>query len=180
MSYSPSLSRMIAWELRLCVAVNRVSYRPAGHWLFATISRLGDGVFWYTLILVLPLLYGAGELRSMVHLLTVGLFSVALYKGLKTGITRLRPYQVEERIRRGSAPLDQYSFPSGHTLHAVAFSIVAVGYHPMLVWLVGPFTGLVALSRVVLGLHYPSDVLAGAVIGASVATVTLPLVGGFV
>jgi len=180
MSYSLSLSRMIAWELRLCVAANRVSYRPTGRWLFATVSWLGDGVFWYTLILVLPLLYGSGELRSVVHLLAVGLFSVTLYKGLKGGITRLRPYQVEGRIRRGSPPLDKYSFPSGHTLHAVAFSIVAVGYHPTLVWLVGPFTGLVALSRVVLGLHYPSDVLAGAIIGASVAAVTIPLIGGFV
>jgi len=55
-----------------------------------------------------------------------------------------------------TAKANRYSFPSGHTLHAIA-------------WMVMPFTFLVALSRVVLGLHYPSDVLAGALIGFSLA-----------
>ena len=179
MSYSLSLSRVAAWELRLCLAANRVSHRPLGRWIFTTVSRLGDGLFWYALILSFPLCYGTKEWRSVLHLFVVGLCCVTLYKGVKIGTTRPRPYQVETRIRRGGTPLDQYSFPSGHTLHAVAFSIVAVGYHPMIVWLVGPFTGLVALSRVVLGLHYPSDVLAGAALGASIALSSLPLAGGF-
>jgi membrane-associated phospholipid phosphatase len=58
------------------------------------------------------------------------------------------------------APLDEFSFPSGHTLHAVSFTIVALAYYPWLAPLLVPFTAGVALSRVVLGLHYPSDVLA--------------------
>jgi len=55
----------------------------------------------------------------------------------------------------------------------VAVSTVALTYHPGLDWLIVPFTTLVALSRVVLGLHYPSDVLAGAGLGASIALATL-------
>ena len=70
-------------------------------------------------------------------------------------------------------PLDQFSFPSGHTLHAVGFSVVAVAYFPVLIWLVLPFTLLVAASRVILGLHYPSDVLAGALVGLSIADTVL-------
>ncbi|HET7766673.1 MAG TPA: phosphatase PAP2 family protein, partial [Burkholderiales bacterium] len=64
-------------------------------------------------------------------------------------------------------------FPSGHTLHAVAFSMVAISFYPALAWLLVPFTLLVASSRVVLGLHYPSDVLAGAALGAIIALASL-------
>ena len=82
---------------------------------------------------------------------------------------RQRPYILHGGITLGTAPLDTYSFPSGHTLHAVAFTMVALAYCPQLAWLLIPLTGLVAASRVILGLHYPSDVFAGAVIGALLA-----------
>ena len=51
--------------------------------------------------------------------------------------------------------------------------LLALAYHPALVWLLLPFTALVALSRLVLGLHYPSDVLAGIVIGATISGLSL-------
>ena len=66
-------------------------------------------------------------------------------------------------------PLDRYSFPSGHTLHAVCFAWQAVAHFPALSWTLVPVAALIALSRVVLGLHYPTDVLAGAAIGALLA-----------
>jgi undecaprenyl-diphosphatase len=76
---------------------------------------------------------------------------------------------VRAAIRPGADPLDQFSFPSGHTLHAVSFSILMVAHCPQLAWLVVPFALAVAASRLVLGLHYPSDVLAGAALGALIA-----------
>jgi undecaprenyl-diphosphatase len=73
------------------------------------------------------------------------------------------------------APLDKFSFPSGHTLHAVAFTTLAWHYHPLLGMALMPFTCVVALSRIVLGLHYPSDVLAGALIGFGGSLTSLAL-----
>ncbi|HOV59357.1 MAG TPA: phosphatase PAP2 family protein, partial [Rhodanobacteraceae bacterium] len=63
-------------------------------------------------------------------------------------------------------------------LHAVSFSLVAIAYCPPLVVLLLPFTLLVAASRVVLGLHYPSDVLAASALGTGLASLSLWCVGG--
>jgi undecaprenyl-diphosphatase len=108
-------------------------------------------------------------------MLAAGAIGLAAYKLLKSAATRARPYQVLRDIRIGIDPLDAFSFPSGHTLHAVAFTVVAVSNYPALAPVLVPFTLLIALSRVVLGLHYPSDVLAGAAVGACVAQAVLSL-----
>jgi len=78
-------------------------------------------------------------------------------------------------IDRAAAPLDRYSFPSGHTLHAVSFTWQAGAHFPELLWVLVPLAALIGASRVVLGLHYPSDVLAGAAIGAALAELGLSI-----
>ena len=140
---------------------------------FAAVSRLGDGLFWYGLMGAMVWLDGIEGLRASAHLAAVGAVSLLLYKGLKRWTRRPRPYAADRRIRAWVAPLDEFSFPSGHTLHAVAFTIVALAYYPMLAWLLVPFTASVAASRVVLGLHYPSDVLAATGIGSVLALSSL-------
>jgi undecaprenyl-diphosphatase len=60
-------------------------------------------------------------------------------------------------------------------MHAVSFAILFTAHVPVMIWLMAPFAALVALSRVVLGLHYPSDVLVGAVLGAALACSSLAL-----
>ena len=164
-----AFKRMESRELVLCELCNRACRHPVVKRIFVVASRLGDGTFWYTLMIMLPLWYGADALRVSMHMGFVGLISLALYKYLKSHLVRQRPYIQHGGITLGAAPLDLYSFPSGHTLHAVAFSMVALSYYPHLIWLLLPFTALVAMSRVMLGLHYPSDVFAGALIGALVA-----------
>lgn len=140
---------------------------------FAAVSRLGDGLFWYGLMGAMVWLDGTQGLRASAHLAAVGAVSLMLYKGLKRWTRRPRPYAADRHIRAWVAPLDEFSFPSGHTLHAVAFTIVALAYYPMLAWLLVPFTASVAASRVVLGLHYPSDVLAATGIGSVLALSSL-------
>jgi undecaprenyl-diphosphatase len=76
---------------------------------------------------------------------------------------------VNPQVLAGASVLDHFSFPSGHTLHAIAFSLVACFYFPGLWIVLLPFTLLTAVSRVALGLHYPSDVIAGGALGALIA-----------
>ncbi len=169
MSVYTAFKRMESWELALCELCNRACHRRLIKRIFVVVSRLGDGIFWYALMISLPLWYGMDALHVSMHMGFVALAGLALYKYLKSHLVRQRPYIQHGGITLGTAPLDLYSFPSGHTLHAVAFTVVALIYYPQLAWLLAPFTVLVALSRVILGLHYPSDVMAGALIGALLA-----------
>lgn len=164
------LERIARWDGAVALRLNRGASRS--RWLcpvFRAVSRLGDGVAWYVLMLALLLSLGADAAPAVLHMIVAGLACTVLYKVIKRGTVRPRPYQAQPGIQLFAAPLDRFSFPSGHTLHAVAFTLVAVVYYPWLAWIAVPFTLLVAASRVLLGLHYPSDVLAGVAIGALVA-----------
>ena len=175
-----SPKRLLAAEHRWCLQANTLCSRRCVLRFFASVSRLGDGVFWYALMALLVVADGSKGLRAALHLAATGVAALLLYKWLKHRTRRSRPFASDLRIRAWVAPLDEYSFPSGHTLHAVAFSVVAVAHYPALAWLLLPFSASVATSRVVLGLHYPSDVLAATGLGAALATTSLwlgPLFG---
>lgn len=167
------LERIVHWDTALCLRCNRMSRRTLVRTAFRTVSYLGDGIFWYALMLALLLRDGVQASQAVIHMLAVGLACTALYKWIKRRTLRPRPYEVHPDIVASGKALDRFSFPSGHTLHAVAFSGVALSYYPGLAPLLLPFAALVALSRPVLGLHYPSDVVAGALIGVLIAGISL-------
>lgn len=161
-----------------CLFANQWGRTPSIRRFFAVVSRLGDGVFWYSLMLLLVLADGVDGLAAAAHLAVTGALALALYKLLKRWTRRPRPFASDVRITAWVAPLDEFSFPSGHTLHAVAFSLVAVAHYPLLALVLAPFTLCVAMSRVVLGLHYPTDVLAATGIGAALASISIMLAPG--
>jgi undecaprenyl-diphosphatase len=179
MLHRPTLhKRLVDRDSGWCLRANRWGEGGRSRSYFALVSRLGDGVFWYALMAALIVVDGLDGLAASAHLAATGVIALALYKLLKRWTRRPRPFASDQRIHAWVAPLDEFSFPSGHTLHAVAFSLVAMAHYPQLVWLLVPFTASVAASRVVLGLHYPSDVLAATAIGTSLAGVSLWLVPG--
>jgi undecaprenyl-diphosphatase len=168
-----TLIRAKGVELALCRAFNSVAvYRPVSGF-FGAISRLGDGVFWYTLILALPIVDGSQGMIAAGNMAVIGAVTLVLYKWLKAYTSRPRPFDASDGIVKAAPALDAYSFPSGHTLHAVSFTITANAYYPELAAITIPFATLVAVSRLVLGLHYPTDVLAGAFLGAVVCELLL-------
>lgn len=167
------IDRLIAWDHRC----TRLLHRAAGHEalvrLLALVSRLADGGVWYAVILAVALVPDGGGLECAARMIASGAAGVLIVHWMKRRTCRARPYECMNDVRRCVRALDRFSFPSGHTLHAVSFTLILAGFYPILALLLLPFTALVALSRVVLGLHYPTDVLAGAAIGVVLAAVTL-------
>ncbi len=166
----------LARERALSLWMHRAAARRwVVQWL-TLVSRMGDGWVWYAAIVALPWASPGGRGSTCaIRMAAVGVVNVVIYKIVKRWIARPRPFRTCPGIRRCERPLDEYSFPSGHTLHSVAFSLILTAYYPRMAMLVWPFTLLVAASRVILGLHYPSDVICGAVIGALTAAVSFNL-----
>lgn len=163
------LERIAKFDMRVCCYCNRHIEKRLIRSLFTLISRMGDGPLWYGLIAIIPVIYGLDALHVSLRMAAAGISGLLIYKLIKSITERPRPFIKSGKIVLGTAPLDQYSFPSGHTLHAVSFSLIAIHYLPGLAWPLVPFAFLVAMSRVILGLHYPTDVLAGATIGLGLA-----------
>ena len=165
-----TVKRVTDCDIAICGLLNKTSQRRGVRNFFSLISRLGDGWCWYTLMILLPILYGERGVASSLLMIRLGALNYLLYKIIKELTGRPRPCAVDAGIALGAVPLDQYSFPSGHTMHAIAFSIAVATQHGELAWLLVPFAALVALSRMILGLHYPTDVIAGGAIGALTAS----------
>ncbi|MEM8983581.1 MAG: phosphatase PAP2 family protein [Pseudomonadota bacterium] len=170
-----TLAYVDAVESRLCVKINRFgSYKPVQAF-FAMISRAGDWPFWVLIGVALFLMNGSAAARPAIHMVLTVAVGIWLYKALKGKLLRERPYVSNGHIVVGTPALDRYSFPSGHTQQAICLTTMLASYAPELLPIIVPFAVLVALSRVILGLHYPTDVLAGAAIGFTLAELSLAI-----
>ena len=176
---SPEARRRARWiverDLRFAIACQRALARPALLLVMVATSRLSDGPLWGMLMLALPFVGGESGPLCALQMASVGAINLAVYLMLKRHVGRERPYVRCADIRACTRALDKFSFPSGHTLHAVAFGLVLAQHYPAW-WLpLTLFALLVGASRMVLGLHYPSDVIAGAVLGVVSAAGLLSL-----
>jgi len=135
------------------------------------VSRLGD---WGLSVMVGLLLLSSHGLRPTAIWAAASVAAVLLQCLLKRLCGRARPCERPGGPAQRAPIPDEGSFPSGHTLHAVMAVVVIARLLPALTAPFVVIAALVAASRVVLGVHYPSDVLAGGALGAILGT----LLGG--
>ncbi len=136
----------------------------------ALLAHSGDSWFWLIGLLLVSIFFPA--LRQVAVLYAASILILAiLVLGIKFSIKRQRPSGEWGGIYRRTDP---HSFPSGHAARATLLAILGLGLGPPL-WGIGLliWAPLVSLSRVCLGLHYLSDVLAGAILGACVGLICL-------
>jgi undecaprenyl-diphosphatase len=133
------------------------------------LSRSGDG-YLHLLVPLFLLLIGAPRLLDFVILLAASLLlERAIYWLLKNGFKRKRPQESLSGFRSLVVAADRFSFPSGHTSAAFLLAtVLAIIYGGPILTLYA-WASAIAFSRVILGVHYPGDTLAGALIGATIA-----------
>jgi undecaprenyl-diphosphatase len=88
---------------------------------------------------------------------------------IKRAVNRPRPWIALENVNSYGIRLYNYSFPSGHTTAAFSTAIVLSAYFPLLSSIFIILAFIVGISRMYLGVHYPSDVLIGGAIGSITA-----------
>ncbi len=156
------MRRMARWE----------APRWIRFWMLAA-TRMGDGWLWYSLAGILLVAGGPHRFAAVGAAGCAALCGVAVFKILKKLSHRQRPCQLEPHCWAKVLPPDQFSFPSGHTMTAFAIALVVSFFYPSLEGPMYFLAASIALSRVVLGMHFLSDVLAGAILGSALGVGSL-------
>ena len=155
-------------DLRVATRIHGWRPRP---WVCAAAvgaTRLGDGWVWAG-VAALLLANGARFHRVLAAATLAGFLATATFAFLKRRVRRPRPCDLAPHpVFRVRAP-DRFSFPSGHTINAFAIGGVLAWEWPVLAPALGLLAGGIGASRVILGLHYASDVAAGAILGVTIA-----------
>ncbi len=137
------------------------------------ISHSADG-FYYVLIPLIMLLVDTTHAQlAFIVLATAFCIERPIYCVLKKSLKRNRPADALPNFSSFITPSDQFSFPSGHTSGAFLSATIVATLVPMLFWPAYLWACLVGASRILLGVHFPTDTLAGALIGTTVATLTM-------
>jgi len=152
--------------------MRRLNQWEAPHWIrkwMLAASRGGDGWLWSAIGLILLLLGGPHRFDALAAGFVATVAGQFMFFTLKRIIGRERPCATEAHCWSILLPPDRFSFPSGHTITAFAITFSLGLYYPELLLAGLVFCALsVAASRLILGLHYFSDVLAGMLIGTAI------------
>ncbi len=165
-------ARKMVWEFieaRDHEVMRLVHHSRAPRWMLVwmiSATRMGDGWLWYSLGVVLLLFGGADRYPALLASITAEAAAVALFRLVKNTSRRKRPCELESHCWARVLPPDQFSFPSGHSMSAFAIAIPLCIFYPEFQAALLLISLSIAASRVILGMHFVSDVVVGSLLGA--------------
>lgn len=145
--------------------------------VFRVISHSADGWLYPFLPATLFFVNHPQAFTFFLVCLLAFVIELPLYRAIKNGVRRRRPFDKLEGIQNRVVPPDEFSFPSGHTSAAFMIATITIYYFPVIGILTYAWATLVGISRVLLGVHYPSDILAGLTLGMFASTLALFIAG---
>ncbi|MGL4887389.1 phosphatase PAP2 family protein [Aeromonas veronii] len=162
------MNKIQQWDLQVCRVCLLHGYNRQQARVSRLISRTGDGPLYAVLA---ALLWWQGEAeRELVRLALLAFaIELPLYLLLKNSLKRQRPVGLPVFI----TPSDRYSLPSGHTAAAFLMATILTTGFPLWAPLLFGWAALVGASRLLLGVHYLSDLVAGALLGGGCAVLAL-------
>lgn len=175
------MSRVVSWlqqhENELFFWVNRRMRHAVLDRVFTVITHMGGASATIVACLSIALVMkGEWRLAAWQALIALAASHIPV-AWVKKKYPRQRPYIVHPGVNLCKNPLKDHSFPSGHSTAIFSVVIPFVSMAPITgLWLL-PLAGMVSLSRIYLGLHYPSDCIAGSLLGIGVAVVSVAFVG---
>ncbi len=129
-------------------------------------TRAGDGWIWAAAGLVALIFGGPERFEAIAAAGIAAASSILLFRGLKKLGGRKRPCEIEPHCWATLLPPDRFSFPSGHTMTAFAVTVAFSQFYPSFEFGLIFCALCIAVSRILLGMHFLSDVVVGATLGA--------------
>ena len=149
--------------------MRRVHRWRAPRWIriwMITATRAGDGWCWYSLGVLLLIFGGAERFEAVGAGAISALSSILIFRVLKKASHRKRPCHIQPHCWSLILPPDQFSFPSGHSITAFSVALSTGLFYPQIMGVLLLIAASIALSRIILGMHFLSDVLVGSLMGA--------------
>lgn len=166
-------------DARLFLGLNSLHQRIQLETLIRFISFTGDGYLYLLMALSLPMVFPDQGMTLLLAGLLAFVIELPVYWVLKRSFKRRRPFHVVQALTPVLKPSDEFSFPSGHTTAAFMVAGITSVCFPGIALLAYAWAALIGLSRVMLRVHFISDVLAGMILGSTIAFLSLTLTAGY-
>ncbi len=168
------MSAILEWDASVLLWIQENMRTDLMTTIMKAITRLGDGGSLWIVLAIIFLAINKTRKVGVASALALIITFVTVNLGIKNMVARIRPYEVIEGLTNLVGKQSDFSFPSGHSAHAFAVGVVILIMMPKKIGVpIFTISILMAFSRLYVGVHYPTDVIAGVVLGTVIALLSV-------